>query len=181
MKHVKGLAVSTTIGEKTGKLSDLMFGRVIFLKYLDPGIPVVDVPINEIIVPNTLVDLGAAINVMTKETMLKLNLQGDLRKTTTVLELADRSTVAPKVIVENVIASFESSKYLTYFLVLQSKTKFNGYSLILRRPCLAIANAYISCRGGNLTIKNGHLSKQMVLYPHAHVCMHEPFSGITHS
>ena len=36
------------------------------------------------IVPNTLIDLGAAINVMTKETMLKLNLQGTLRKTTMV-------------------------------------------------------------------------------------------------
>jgi len=69
-----------------GQLSDLMLGRVLFPKYLDRGSPVVDVHIDGIIVPNTLIDLGAAINViMTQETMLKLNLQGVLRKDTTML------------------------------------------------------------------------------------------------
>ncbi len=53
-----------------GKLSDLMLGRVIFLKYLDPGSPVVDAHIDGIIVTNNLIDHGAKINVMTKETML---------------------------------------------------------------------------------------------------------------
>ena len=52
-----------------------MFGRVIFPKYLDPGSPMVDVHIDGIIVPHTLIDLGASINLMTKETMIKLNLQ----------------------------------------------------------------------------------------------------------
>ena len=71
------------------QLSDLMLGKVIFLKYLDPGSPVVDVHIDGVIVPNTMIDLGAVINVITKENMLKLNLQGTLRKTTTVLQLAN--------------------------------------------------------------------------------------------
>jgi len=53
------------------------------------------------------------------------------------------------------------------FLVFQPKAKFNGYPLILGRPWLAIVDAYISCRAGNMNIKNGHLSKQMVLYPPA--------------
>ena len=66
-----------------------MLGQVIYLKYLDPGSPIVDVNINGTIIPHTLIDLGAAINVMTKYTMLKLNLQGSLRKTTTVLQLVD--------------------------------------------------------------------------------------------
>ena len=90
-----------------GKLSDLMLGQVIYPKYLDPGSPVVDMHINEIIVPHTLIDLGAAINVMTKDTMLKLNLQGSLRKTKTVLQLANRSTVNPKGIVEDVMVSID--------------------------------------------------------------------------
>ena len=50
-------------------------------------------------------------------------------------------------------------------MVLQPKTKFNGYPLILGRPWLATADAYISFRAGNMTIKNGPLSKQLVLYP----------------
>ena len=74
-----------------GQLSNLMLGRVIFLKCLYPGSPVVDVHIYGVIVPNTLIDLMAYINLMTKETMLKLNLQGTFRKITMVLQLADRS------------------------------------------------------------------------------------------
>lgn len=57
-----------------GQLSDLMLGQVICSKYLDPGSPVVDVHINGTIIPHTLIDLGVAINVMTKDTMLNLNL-----------------------------------------------------------------------------------------------------------
>ena len=78
---------------------------MIFPKYLDPSSPIVDVHIDGFIVPNTLIDLGATINVMTKKTMLKINLQGTLRKTTMVLQLADRSTVAPEGIVDDVMVS----------------------------------------------------------------------------
>ena len=67
-----------------GQLFDLMFGQVICPKYLVPRSLVVDVHINGTIIPHTLIDLGANINVMTKDTMLKLNLKGSLRKTTTV-------------------------------------------------------------------------------------------------
>jgi len=62
-----------------------MLGQVICPKYLDLGSLVVDVHINGTMIPHTLIDLGATINVMTKDTMLKLNLQGSLRKTTTML------------------------------------------------------------------------------------------------
>ena len=85
-----------------------MLGQVICPKYLDPGSPVVDVNINGTIVPHTFIDIGVAINVMTKETMLKLNLQGSLRKTTTVMQLADRSIVTPEGIVEDVMVSIDS-------------------------------------------------------------------------
>ena len=46
-------------------------------------------------------------------------------------------------------------------------TNFNGYPLILGRPWLATSDAYINCRDGNMIIKYGHLSKQLVLYPPA--------------
>eukprot|EP00253_Pinus_taeda_P006669 PITA_06669 len=91
------------------------FLQVICPKYLDPGSPVVDVHINGNIVPHTLIDLGVAINVMTKDTMLKLNLQGSLRKTTTILQLVDHSTVTPKGIVEDVMVSIDSWEYPAYF------------------------------------------------------------------
>jgi len=147
-----------------GQLSDLLLGQVICPKYLDPGSPVVDVHINGTIIPHTLIDLGAAFNVMTRDTMLKLNLQSSLRKTSTVLRLADRSTVTPEGIVEDVLVFVDSWEYLADFLVLQLKAKLIGYPLILGRPWLGAADAYISCRAGNMTIKNGPMSKQLVLY-----------------
>jgi len=95
-----------------------MVGQVICPKYLDPGSPVVDVHINDTIFPHTLIEIGAAINVMNKDTMLKLNLQGSLRKTTIVLQLANHSTVTPKGILEDVMVSIDSWEYPADFLVL---------------------------------------------------------------
>ena len=63
----------------------------------------VDLHNDSIIVPHTLIDIRDAINVMTKETMLKLNLQGSLKKTTIVLQITNRSTVAPEGDVEDVM------------------------------------------------------------------------------
>ena len=79
-------------------------------------------------VPHTLIDLGAAINVMTKDTMLKLNLQGSLRKTTTMLQLADRSILTPEGIVEDVMVSIDSWEYVADFLVLQPEENLSGYN-----------------------------------------------------
>ena len=90
---------------------------------------------------------------------------GSSRKTTTDLQLADWCRVTLEGIVEDVMVSIYSWEYPIDFLSLQPKTKFNGYPLILGRPWLATVDAYISCRSENMTIKNGPLSKQLVLYP----------------
>jgi hypothetical protein len=58
------------------KLVDLMLGKNFMDKYADPGSPVVSININNTSIPNTLIDLGETINVMTKETMEKLKLPG---------------------------------------------------------------------------------------------------------
>ena len=63
------------------------------------------------------------------------------------------------------MVSIDSWKYPTDFLVLQPKIMFNGYPLILGRPWLETAHGYISCRARNTTLKNGHFSKQLALYP----------------
>ena len=53
-------------------------------KYDDPGNPTIAVQIGSTQIPNVLVDLGAAINVMTIETVRKLGLT-NLRPTPTIL------------------------------------------------------------------------------------------------
>ena len=78
-----------------GNLAGLMSNTIFIEKYVDPGIPMVTITINNFSIPKTLIDLGAAINVMTLETMEYLHLT-NLRPTTTVLELADRSKITPE-------------------------------------------------------------------------------------
>ena len=65
-----------------------MMGNTLAPKYSDPGSPIVKVKINGISLSNTLIDLGAAINVMTKQTMDRLGVT-HLRKTSTILQFPD--------------------------------------------------------------------------------------------
>ena len=78
-----------------GREAELMMGCVSVEKYTDPGNPVVTIQIGNVLVSNVLIDLGVAINVMTKQTMDQLRLS-HLRPTPTVLELTDRSKIKPE-------------------------------------------------------------------------------------
>ena len=55
-----------------GKLSELIIGKNLLAKYDNPGNPTVTIQIGHTQIPNVLVDLGAAINVMTIETIKNL-------------------------------------------------------------------------------------------------------------
>jgi len=71
-----------------GKLSDIMLGKTTPVKYGDRGNLIPTMKINGVDIPNVLVDLGVAINVITSANVLTLGLL-DLKPTPTVLELAD--------------------------------------------------------------------------------------------
>eukprot|EP00253_Pinus_taeda_P026627 PITA_26627 len=149
-----------------GHLAGLMTNTISIEKYVDPGIPKVTTIINNIQIPNTLIDLGAAINVMTLETMRTLQLT-NLQHTTIVLELADRSKVIPEGILEDIIVSLDSWEYPVDFLVLQPKSNLGGHPIILDRPWLATADAFIGRQSGNMIISRGTERKQLTLYPSA--------------
>ena len=95
-----------------GKISELIMGKTLLDTYDDPGNPTVTVQIGKTQIPNVLVYLGATINVMTIETMKKLGLT-NLHPTPTILELADRSTIKPKGILDELIVSVDSWEYPT--------------------------------------------------------------------
>ena len=84
-----------------------MTNTVFVEKYVDPGIPMETIPINNFSISKILIDLGATINVMTLETMKYLDLK-NLRPTTTILDLANRSKIAPGGILEDIIVSMDS-------------------------------------------------------------------------
>ena len=81
-KTIKELCIKKTGRKKRdpptiqviGKLASLMSAKTMIEKYIDPGMPMVTISINNFSVPKTLIDLGATINVMTIETMKYLKL-----------------------------------------------------------------------------------------------------------
>jgi hypothetical protein len=107
-----------------GDLYALILGKSPPVKYGDPSHPTVSVQIGKMIIPRVLVDLGASINIMTLETSQLLQLKNEIIDTTTILELANRSTIKPEGVIEELIISVESWNYLADFVVLQPKTKF---------------------------------------------------------
>jgi hypothetical protein len=94
---------------------------------------------------------------MTRDTMFNLDLQNLLRHTTAVLQfyntiaelrhtIANNSTICPEGVLYYVTVFVDYWEYPTNFIVLRSKNKLSGYPLIMGRPWLATADAYISCR-----------------------------------
>jgi hypothetical protein len=108
----------------------------------------VTITINEVSTGNTLIDLGATINVMTATTMEQLQLQPLLRPTPTILELVDKSRVILEGILDDSMVTLASWEYPVDFLVIHSKDPAKGHPVILGRPWLATANAFIGCKEG---------------------------------
>ena len=103
-----------------GALSDLMLGKETPVKYEDPGNPIVTVQIFSHSFSNTLVDLGAAINILTTKTCEKLGITA-LEPTTTLLELADRSIIKLEGILQDILVFVDSWEYPNNFLFINPK------------------------------------------------------------
>jgi hypothetical protein len=87
--------------------TDQLTNQIRVDKYEDPGSPIVTIFIKGTYIPNTLIDLGAAINVMTLQTMRELNIL-NIQPTPTMLELADRSKIKPEGVLDDETISIES-------------------------------------------------------------------------
>ena len=117
MRNPKRKTKTTPIVHVVGTLSDLLSGRETPVKYEDPVNPIVTVQINGCSFPNALVDLGAAINIITTTTCQKLGITS-LDPTTTLLELADRTIVKPEGTLQDVMVSADSWEYPVDFLII---------------------------------------------------------------
>ena len=90
-----------------GTLSDLLSRKETPIKYENQGNPVVTVQIDGQTFSNALVDLGAAINILTTTTCQKLGITS-VEPTSTLLELADQSVVRPEGTLHDVMVSVDS-------------------------------------------------------------------------
>lgn len=63
----------------------------------------------------------------------------------------------------------DSWEYPVDFLILQPKTNLGGHPLILGKPWLATADAFIGCRLGSMIISHGDERKHIALYSPAQI------------
>ena len=75
--------------------------------------------------------------------------------------------VKPSRVLGDVIVSVASWEYLVKFMVIESKDPSKGHPIILGRPWLATANAFIRCKDREMTISNGLSTQRLILYPPA--------------
>ncbi|KAL5583500.1 hypothetical protein UlMin_015942 [Ulmus minor] len=135
-------------------------------KYKDPGCLTVACQIGNQACGQALLDLGASVNLMPYSVYLQLGL-GEIKPTTVVLQLADRSVRKPRGIVEDVLVQIDKFYYPVDFLVLDTIAIVNTeskISLILGRPFLATANALINCRNGLMTLSFGNMTLEVNVF-----------------
>ena len=123
-----------------GALSDLLLGKETSVKYEDPRNLTVTVKIFDHSFSNTLVDLGATINILTTKTYEKLGIKM-LEPKSTLLELADRSVIKPEGILQDILVSVDSWEYPIEFIVINPKIRLDGHPMILGRTRLVTTDA----------------------------------------
>ncbi|XP_026451290.1 uncharacterized protein LOC113351541 [Papaver somniferum] len=101
-----------------------------------------------------LLDLGASVNVMPSSIYDSLNL-GHLKDTGVVIELANRSNVYPKGIVENILVQVNEFVFPADFYVLDMNDENSPKStpLLLGRPFLSTARTKIDVQNETLTME----------------------------
>ena len=110
---------------------------------------------------------------MSVDTMKTLQLN-HLRPTQTLLELTDKSFINPTRSLDDITVTLASWEYPVDFLVIHPKSSKPGQPIVLDRPWLAIVDAFISFRYGEMTISNGTQSKKLILFPPAQTCIEVP-------
>ena len=135
-------------------------------KYKDPGCPTITYNIGTHEFGQALLDLGASVNLMPYSIYRQLGL-GEIKPTTVVLQLADRSTRTPRGVVEDVLLQIDKFYYPVDFLILDTQSVVKAESkipLILGRPFLATANALINCRNGLMKLSFGHMTLEINVF-----------------
>jgi len=115
-------------------------GKTKIQKYFNPRSTIVKTHINGVEIPNTLIDLGATIKIMSKQTMNQLKLS-NLQYTPTLLQLADRFVIKLDGVLEDIYVSLDSWEYPVDFMILTPKSNLEGHPWILGRPWLATTDA----------------------------------------
>ncbi|XP_021744944.1 uncharacterized protein LOC110710909 [Chenopodium quinoa] len=121
-------------------------------KCSDPGMFTVPVTIGDTTFRRAMLDLGASINVIPYSLFKSLEL-GPLHDTGVVIQLADRSNVYPKGVVEDVLVKVDELIFPADFYVLDMEHDRQAVPILLGRPFLKTARTKIDVFTGSLTME----------------------------
>ncbi|XP_049394594.1 uncharacterized protein LOC125858852 [Solanum stenotomum] len=120
-------------------------------KLKDPGSCIVQITIGQSVHARGLCDLGASINLMPLSLYQKLGL-GSPKRTTVILQLANRSIARPEGVVEDVLVQVGSLIFPVDFVVLDFEPDYE-VPFILGQPFLATGRALIDVAASQLTMR----------------------------
>ncbi|XP_076920461.1 uncharacterized protein LOC143581589 [Bidens hawaiensis] len=123
-------------------------------KCKDPGVFTVPCKLGNITLPRAMLDLGASINVLPYSIFKTLNV-GPLKRTGVTIQLADRSLVYPKGVLEDVLVQVNELVFPADFYVLdmEDDDKPNSSSILLGRPFLKTSKTKIDVYNGTLSME----------------------------
>ncbi|KAJ0458186.1 putative aspartic peptidase domain superfamily [Helianthus annuus] len=123
-------------------------------KCKDPGVFTVPCKLGNITVPGAMLDLGASINVLPYSIFKTLNV-GPLKRTGVVIQLANRSIVRPKGVLEDILVQVNELVFPADFYVLdmEGDESPNSSSILLGRAFLKTARTKIDVYSGTLSME----------------------------
>src|SRR3954469_21219540 len=145
-------------------------------KLQDPGSFSIPCTIGSLRFQNALCDLGASVNILPYSLVKRLGI-GEVKPTSIKLQLADRSTVRPRGILEDVLIKVQHLIFPIDLVVLDTKDDDLGVPLILGRSFLRTARTIIDVYEGKLTLRIGddsvefNFKNEMKYPPEADDCL----------
>ncbi|KAI3782083.1 hypothetical protein L2E82_12115 [Cichorium intybus] len=139
---------------KIGENASAVLQRRIPKKCKDPGIFTVPCKLGNISIPRAMLDLGASINVL-PYSVYKATGFGNLAKTGIIVQLADRSIVHPKGVLEDVLVQVNQLVFPADFYILDmgDDDNPNPNSILLGRPFLSTARTKIDVYAGTFSME----------------------------
>ncbi|XP_070679611.1 uncharacterized protein [Malus domestica] len=120
-------------------------------KKQDPGSFTISCIIGSSHFKRALIDLGASINLMPFSVFQRLG-QGEIKPTSVILQLADRSVAYPRGIIEDLIIKVDNLYLPADFVILDMDEDMQT-PIILGRPFMATARTLIDVEAGTLTLR----------------------------
>ncbi|XP_074278329.1 uncharacterized protein LOC141601923 [Silene latifolia] len=154
-----------------GKVSEYvyaLFQNTFAPKCSNPGMFAIPCTIGDLRFEKAMLDLEASINVIPYDIYEKLKL-GPLKGTSVVIQLANRSSVYPKGVVENVMVGVGKLVFPANFYVLDMKSESDIIPVLLGRPFFRTAGTKIYVSKGSLTMEfDGTVVKFEINKPNSH-------------